>query len=494
MGVPLLAKYFQWQYRAAYRSTLTGVNPYVLLMDLNSLIYEAVYKLEAVATPEEHVEITAKLVFERILQLIQPLQSTLKVLYIAFDGVAPKAKIVHQRFSRYASSEKKIFDTVQITPGTTFIIKFHQNLKKIIEARQKDIGIIIEYSSYLVPGEGEHKLMEAVRSRKYEGNILIYGLDTDLILLTLLSGVRNIYLWKDQFMNSKATILNVDKLYQFLQKDTSAVKDFLILLNIIGNDFVPEHPSIDSLNTIISLIKRLLREIKLPIVVHNKINKDHLKLFFLRLAAEEERLLLNKLTLYNELPDNMSLNPARFTMLENAFSNDKLNFEKFRHDWYTRAKVGEDSLEEMVQNYIEGYSFVLNYYQSGEKKINLQWCYHFYSAPLFADIIKYYPTTERKFNWARHPHAPRPTIPQQLVAVMPRSKHRLLPESLRGFNTEDEQGDINYTSEGFLTPFRRIVFTSFPDLQLIRKFIQQHASGIELHPDYNPTTSMVFKA
>ena len=130
--------------------------------------------------------------------------SPTKLVYIAFDGVAPIAKLEQQRQRRYKSWYKnKIieniykskehtpnWDTSQITPGTKFMNELNIKLKLFFEneaiKQQLNVDEII-VSTSLEHGEGEHKIFHYIRNLQYDENYkhVIYGLDADLIILSL---------------------------------------------------------------------------------------------------------------------------------------------------------------------------------------------------------------------------------------------------------------------------------------------------------------------
>lgn len=66
---------------------------------------------------------------------------------------------------------------------TEFERYLQQNVKEI-----KDVRVIISNSREF--GEGEHKIMREIRALKCDTNVAIYGLDADLILLSIL-GLRH---------------------------------------------------------------------------------------------------------------------------------------------------------------------------------------------------------------------------------------------------------------------------------------------------------------
>jgi len=124
------------------------------------------------------------------------------MVHICVDGVAPIAKMNQQRKRRFLSvfqtvekGDKRIWDTNAISPGTQFMSK----LKAFISAKIRDTrGKCIYFLSAAdEPGEGEHKIMARIASLRDDESIFIYGLDADLIMLSLLSHHRRIYLMRE---------------------------------------------------------------------------------------------------------------------------------------------------------------------------------------------------------------------------------------------------------------------------------------------------------
>lgn len=108
-----------------------------------------------------------------------------KILFMAIDGVAPRAKLNQQRARRFRAAqdriesvekarkdgnevdEKVMFDSNCITPGTEFMEKVGKYLKYFIRKKMKEDplwrNLKIVFSGHDVPGEGEHKIMQFIR-------------------------------------------------------------------------------------------------------------------------------------------------------------------------------------------------------------------------------------------------------------------------------------------------------------------------------------------
>jgi 5'-3' exonuclease len=158
-----------------------------------------------------------------------------KTVIIAFDGVAPVAKLEQQRSRRYKSwyqneTTKTIFkkdkddawNTTAITPGTKFMSELNEIISKHFDtdscAKLNVSNILVSGSNHV--GEGEHKLFDYIRlnpAKHMKETTIIYGLDADLIMLSInhLPICPNIYLFREtpHFIQSIDSSLEPDANY-----------------------------------------------------------------------------------------------------------------------------------------------------------------------------------------------------------------------------------------------------------------------------------------
>jgi 5'-3' exonuclease len=255
-----------------------------LYLDSNSIIYDAVHTTKFSEINSDSSEIIISKVISKIeeyISIINPISS----VYIAFDGVAPLAKLDQQRERRYKSwyqndisqtimnlNKADIWNTTAITPGTVFMNKLNADIKKHFKSERYTNGNIKMYiSTSDESGEGEHKLFSFIRENPDLHNektkTIIYGLDADLIMLSInhLPVCHNIYLFREtpHFIQSIDRSLEPDKTYVLdipllvkqiqnemegetnISQNVNIVYDYIFICFFLGNDFMPHFPAIN---------------------------------------------------------------------------------------------------------------------------------------------------------------------------------------------------------------------------------------------------------
>ena len=169
-------------------------------------------------------------VLEAIQMILRDVCSADRV-FIAMDGLVPYAKIVQQRYRRFRKSTAEtppLFDRHQISPGTPYM----RDLATAVRARFPDI----EVSCTAEPGEGEHKIFQRMKAGE---ETVIYGLDADLILLSLPH--PNVRLLREnpdfQIKASGFSMLSIRELAKVLPMPVPQYVAMCVLC--FGNDFMP---------------------------------------------------------------------------------------------------------------------------------------------------------------------------------------------------------------------------------------------------------------
>lgn len=265
-----------------------------LYLDCNSIVYDTYNKLKFDMLTESIATLIIKQTIVKIEEYIAIIQPQSKVI-IAFDGVAPVAKLEQQRSRRYKSwyidnMRKQIYNenkpsawsTTSITPGTSFMKELNDRISQHFAESLTSLSTIyvkpiVMYSGSDIVGEGEHKIFEYIRDNQRihsKETTVIYGLDADLIMLSInhLPICPQIYLFREtpEFIKSidsnlepnEQYILDIPALSDAIQKHISfssekeetnvdpiisrnKIYDYIFMCFFLGNDFLPHFPAIN---------------------------------------------------------------------------------------------------------------------------------------------------------------------------------------------------------------------------------------------------------
>jgi 5'-3' exonuclease len=482
MGIPSYFSYIVKNYPEIIKKfTSTNLHVDNLYLDCNSIIYDCYHKLlsdEKINT-SNLANILIKDVCSKIDYYVALIMPTKRVM-IAFDGVAPVAKLEQQRSRRYKSTyqndilkeiynNKKpdVWNTTAITPGTVFMEDLTKYIKNYY---QKDSIYILSTSE--IYGEGEHKIFEYMRENSLiheKDTTIIYGLDADLIMLSInhLSICENIYLFREtpHFIQSinkdldplENYLLDIPQLTNsillFMNNDIqiennikmNKINDYIFLSFLLGNDFLPHFPAI---NIRTGGMEKLLNAYRAKIGASNSlindktINWNNFRKLIEWLAIKEEGYLQEEYKLRNkrekfyyetDTPEKVFKKFEALPTYEREMEKYINPFQDYWQERYykTLFDIKSDSngtrRKQICLNYMQGLEWTMKYYTSGCP--NWRWYYKYHYPPLLSDLLKYIPVFNTTFIQELAPSPVSPLV--QLSYVLPLSSLQLLPDKLR---------------------------------------------------------------
>ena len=453
-----------------------------LYLDCNSIIYEAVYKLDTTIANENIVNEIITSVIKNIKEYITLLKPSNNV-FIAFDGVAPVAKLEQQRSRRFKSlyqnnMSKSIlkstnpdpWNTTVITPGTLFMKTLDERVKNAFNNPSALNLKNIIFSGSVEYGEGEHKIFKYIRQFPEEHkdtNTIIYGLDADLIMLSInhLPISPNIYLFREtpEFIKSlnpdlepnENYVLDIPELAKIITLDmnndneltteqhNNRIYDYILLCFFLGNDFMPHFPAI---NIRTGGVDKMLQAYKATIGGTNENLTDGKKIIWKNLRKMIQFLADNELDFFKQ--EHKIRDRKEKYVLPNITPEEKLNnfnnlptFERsvekfinpYKNNWQTRyykslfdIEINEDRRKQICVNYLEGLEWTMKYYTTGCP--DWRWCYKYSYPPLLCDLIQFVPFFDTEFVPVRPDNPVTELV--QLCFVLPRQSLQFLPEKL----------------------------------------------------------------
>jgi len=308
MGVP---KYFSYVIRnhphiLRNKRQMKDVKIDSLYMDCNSIIYDSIHEEEDKTGEEVTEEWVIEAVLKKIDAYIREIGPS-NILYIAFDGMAPAAKMEQQRQRRYNalfmslldfSGEQvrildaplqKRFNTINITPGTDFMNSLSRRMQEVFIGSEYTYGVNrLVLSTSEEKGEGEHKIFQFIRDQGdslRDDTMALYGLDSDLIMLSLIhvERVKNIYIFREapsfikfmlpvdmRFENNEHLYIDIGHYERIIKKQLSldgitSVREYVILCLLLGNDFLPKLECLDLSRNGCELLIHCYKQMKRPI-------------------------------------------------------------------------------------------------------------------------------------------------------------------------------------------------------------------------------------
>ena len=456
-----------------------------LYLDCNSIIYDVFNKMDF----NNLTENVAKSIINNVILKIEYYISIInpsKTVIIAFDGVAPRAKLDQQRSRRYKSwyqneinkmiyknNKEDAWNTTAITPGTKFMAELNDRISKHFNIHSFDRLNVLEIfvSGSNIVGEGEHKLFDFIRKNLQKHSIettIIYGLDADLIMLSInhLSICPNIYLFREtpHFIQSidnslepeanyfldipeltKSIVKNMNNDRELtLEQQKNKVFDYIFLCFFLGNDFLPHFPAINirsgGVDKLLNAYKATIGETNGYITDGNIINWNNLRKVVTFLADLEEDFIIKEHRSRNNkekylLPENTPEEKFKKFEATPIFERDMEKYiNPVKSNWQSRYYYGlfninhleEDKIRDVAINYIQGLEWTMKYYTTGCP--DWRWNYKYNYPPLLKDLIKYIPVFNKEFV----PMKPANPVSEivQLCYVLPRSSLKLIPSKL----------------------------------------------------------------
>lgn len=440
MGVP---SYFYWLINTYKKNLLRSEISITsaLFLDLNCAIHPAVKQNPDWTIEEMYVAITEYM--DSIIEFANPQE----LIYVGIDGVAPMAKMQQQRIRRYKSKmfgDKTKVDYNMISPGTEFMAQ----LSIYLHEYYKSIGVKFIISDSDSPGEGEHKIFEYLRQHPMPGKtIAIYGLDSDLIFLSILSPER-IYLLREKMQYGKLTTSDSKYIYldieflktkliallktPFCQDPKRLLLDYVFFSFLLGNDFLPCIPSLFIRDGGIQL---LIDGYTIMSKRYNDylITEDHdinyeLYYIYLQLLQDKEEESINRYSITKQDRIRKYLkNPKVDEYIEHMAPDtiyNSIEVWQKRHNKHYFDTNNSEELAKIGRNYNTGMLWTLRYYTG--KSFSWQWRFLYLAAPPISYLRC---VGDLKATYDKGIYIS-PII--QLLYILPISSIKLIPEYLQG--------------------------------------------------------------
>ena len=447
-----------------------------LYLDANSIIYDCVHKIDFSKLIEGDNDTIYRDVFNKIDEYIELINPDNNV-FIAFDGTAPVAKLEQQRQRRYKSlfqgqiaktitkNSVDSWNTTAITPGTKFMVGLNEKIRQYYNNPSKYNVKKLILSPSDKYGEGEHKLFDYIRAfpeQHHDFNTVIYGLDADLIMLSInhLPVNPNIYLFREtpEFIKSinselepnETYLIDIPELAKAItanmsngETDENRIYDYIFMCFFLGNDFMPHFPSVNirtgGIDKMLNAYKEVIGSTNETLTNGKTIYWRNVRKLVKVLADTEEVNFKKEMALRDKrdncrLPDETAEDKLKkFEALPTYEREIEKFINPFNANWQSRyykrlfkLEIDDTRRKQICVNYLEGLEWTMKYYTTGCP--DWRWCYKYDYPPLLCDLIHYIPYFETEFIEQKRPAPVNEMV--QLCYVLPKDCLKLLPSKI----------------------------------------------------------------
>lgn len=505
MGIP---SYFH-KITNHYKNIITHHSPKCnrLFLDFNGIIHNVFQNIRKTVDIDMSKDAFEKQLNDKVIEYTEYIIDYVKpkdLVYICIDGVAPLPKIQQQRKRRYISAWMKTqfkedgyqWDSNAISPGTEFMKKLNIDLRNFVKNKHFSFEMILSDSSF--NGEGEHKIFDYIFFHGITKNTdVIYGLDADLIMLSIICNKSKKFLLREpQHYHKNANTdtpflwFNVerckDNIVHFYENKID-ICSYVFLCFLIGNDFLPNLSYLtihnEGITKIMKTYQQVIENYNYPIIFLNKHDKYEINFitltFLIEALSKHEDVEMKQL--HKQYYDKTMIFKSNKIRFENYGISHKNNDMKnifinsnWRFDYYIHLfdmNVHYDSvISTSCASYVDGLRWVTDYYFNKTSKSI--WYYQFNYSPTLLDIYNYLEVNKTQLHKQTETQTQNWTINSdlQLLMIIPYLSKDILQVELQSLMDKDSSIGFYYPTtfkiQSYLKTKLHECFPILPELNI----------------------------
>ena len=478
-----------------------------LFLDYNCVLHQSA---NAVITKHPHVDIQVieGMIIEDSLQYIETIVNATtptQLLFIAVDGMCPRAKMVQQRKRRFVNAwrngllydmrsklgQNTSWDSNAITPGTQFMAKFNACIAQYVKNKKQVVPYNIILSDSTEFGEGEHKIFDYIKSHDQCTDV-IYGLDADLLMLSMVSNNTITLLREAQiidkqksaspFLTVSISALKNGIISEYFHDHTDhiqCINDYVMVCVLMGNDFIPPLSFLkikeNGIDYVMNAYNNIAKETGEYFVMQkdNKLNMPFLQKLLLHMAKNEDQSMIEACDMFHNkvyTPDKRYGKPNPLVQLQheldnypisrkldnaitNAF-NPRVNGWRMQYYHVLMGAFTPEVINDACQSYIMGVEWIYRYYFAGTSEIQLNWYYKYAYSPTLLDMSTHMHQQNTKEDNDISNDLFKKMVSDdnnsfQLLMVLPPHSRSLLPDYLKPLVINIATGCVHYYPHSF---------------------------------------------